>query len=95
MAHVKKDLLFITVIGHDQKGIVARISHILYRHGINIEDISQKIMDSYFVMIMLVDITEATCSLEKLNRSLQQIAATMHLTIQVQHEEIFKMMHRI
>ena len=61
MTPPKKDLLFITVIGRDKKGIVARISNLLYRHGINIEDISQRIMETYFVMIMLVDMREAAC----------------------------------
>ena len=47
-----KELLFITVIGQDKKGIVARISGLLYESNINIEDISQGIMEGYFVMTM-------------------------------------------
>ena len=54
-----KELLFITVIGQDKKGIVARISGLLYESGVNIEDISQGIMEGYFVMTMAVDMREA------------------------------------
>ncbi len=39
---MKKELLFITVIGKDKKGIVAKISGLLYDCNINIEDIDQK-----------------------------------------------------
>jgi ACT domain-containing protein len=54
---MKKEHSFITVIGRDQKGIVAKISNILYRNNINIEDISQKVMEGVFVMTMLVDMS--------------------------------------
>ncbi len=92
---MEKELLFISVIGQDRVGIVARIATVLYRAGINIEDISQKIMDNYFVMVMLVDIKKANCSLEKINTRLQNLARKLNLSIQIQHENIFKMMHRI
>ena len=91
----KKNLLFITVIGKDQKGIVAKISNILYKTNINIEDINQKIMDKYFVMIMLIDMKNAGIKIEILDDKLKKIAREMHLIIQLQHENIFKMMHRI
>lgn len=92
---MEKNLLFITVIGKDRKGIVARISNLLFKKNINIEDISQKIIRKYFVMAMLVDIKEANCSIEKISKDLQTLGKDMGLIIQVQHENIFKMMHRI
>jgi ACT domain-containing protein len=54
-----KELVFITVIGEDKKGIVARISGLLYECNANIEDISQGIMQGYFVMTMLADLKDA------------------------------------
>jgi ACT domain-containing protein len=90
-----KELLFITVIGEDRKGIVAKISHLLYTGNINIEDISQKIMGSYFVMTMLVDMKEASLPLELVRKDLETIAVELGVQIQIQHENIFKMMHRI
>ena len=64
-----KELLFITVIGQDKKGIVARISGLLYESGVNIEDISQGIMEGYFVMTMAVDMREANRDLESSRRA--------------------------
>lgn len=90
-----KELLFITVIGQDKKGIVARISGLLYERNINIEDISQGVMQGYFVMTMLVDLREATADLENISHVLQQLGDEMGLRIQLQHQNIFKAMHRI
>ena len=90
-----KELLFITVIGQDKKGIVARISSFLYECNINIEDINQGIMDGYFVMTMLVDMRETNSDLETINASLQKIADDIGMKIQIQHQNVFKMMHRI
>ena len=92
---MEKELLFITVIGEDKKGIVAKISMLLYEYNINIEDINQKIMDTYFVMIMLVDMKESKHNLEKVRQELEKIGQELRLEIQIQHENIFKMMHRV
>lgn len=92
---MKKELIFITVIGKDRKGIVAKISNFLYQQNINIEDISQKIIRKHFIMAMLVDIKDAKSSLEKISKELEKIGKELGLIIQVQHENIFKMMHRI
>lgn len=92
---MKKEFSFITVIGRDQKGIVARISGLLYKSNVNIEDISQKIMEGFFVMAMLVDMSGYKKPAAQLTRELEKLGRTMGLTIQVQHENIFKMMHRV
>ena len=90
-----KSRVFITVLGRDRKGIVARISTLLYECGINIEDISQKIMGEYFVMIMLVGMDEATCDMGALNEKLEAVAEELNLTVRAQHEDVFKTMHRM
>ena len=92
---MEKELLFITVVGKDRKGIVAKISTFLYECDINIEDINQKIMDRYFVMIMLVDMKQSKQSLEKVREELEKIGDALRVKIQIQHEDIFKMMHRV
>ncbi|MFN2128663.1 MAG: ACT domain-containing protein [Anaerolineales bacterium] len=92
---MKKELLFITVIGEDKKGIVAKISMLLYECNINIEDISQRIMDNYFVMTTLVDMKKSNKSLKEVRKELEKIGKDLQLKIQIQHENIFKMMHRV
>lgn len=90
-----KELLFITVIGQDRKGIVARISGLLYESNVNIEDISQGIMEGYFVMTMAVDMRDANRDLEALSAALGALGDAMGMRIQIQHQNVFKMMHRI
>jgi ACT domain-containing protein len=91
-----KEHVFITVIGKDRKGVVAAISTYLYRKNINIEDINQRIMtDGYFVMTMLVDAREATASMEEMGRDLDAVGGGLGMRVQIQHENLFKMMHRI
>ena len=40
----------VTVIGKDQKGIIAKISNILFENEVNILDISQTIMQDMFIL---------------------------------------------
>jgi ACT domain-containing protein len=92
---MNKELVFITVIGKDQKGIIARISNAVFGHNINIEDLDQKIMGGYFVMTMLADMTDSPITIKELKNELSAIETEMELKIQVQHENIFKAMHRV
>ena len=90
-----KELAFITVLGKDQKGIIARVSGALLKYNINIEDLNQKIWDGYFVMTMLVDTGESKITIGELKKELSVIESEMNLKIQVQQENIFKSMHRV
>ena len=51
---------FITVIGHDTVGVVARVSGLCSELNINIEDVTQSILQGMFAMIMLVDISKCS-----------------------------------
>ena len=92
----EKELVFITVIGKDRKGVVATVSSYLYQKNVNIIDINQRIMtDGYFVMSMLVDVKDTKISMEEMHRDMEAIGRDLAMQIQVQHENLFKMMHRI
>ena len=47
----------ITVVGKDTVGIIARVCSYLAENTVNILDISQTIVDGYFNMMMIVDIS--------------------------------------
>jgi ACT domain-containing protein len=85
----------LTVTGKDKVGIIARIANAMSKANVNIIDVSQKIMDEFFVMSLACDIAEATLDLPAIHKQLQKIAKEMDLNITFQHESIFKMMHRV
>ena len=63
--------------------------------NINVNDISQTIIDGYFNMMMIVDMSASSGKLEDIQKGLKAIGDDMGLVIQAQSEEIFNMMHRI
>ncbi|MGB9607297.1 MAG: ACT domain-containing protein [bacterium] len=85
----------VTIMGKDKVGIVANISSVLASHNVNILDISQTIMQDLFAMIMLVDISQADTDLSTLRKEIEEKAKEMGLQAIVQHEDIFRFMHRI
>lgn len=88
-------ICIVTVTGVDKVGIIARISTTMAKANINILDVTQKIMEDYFVMTMACDIADANIDMQKIQKQLDRIAEKMSLNIMFQHEKIFKMMHRI
>lgn len=87
--------LIITVIGHDRVGIIAGIATILAKNNINILDINQTILQGFFTMVMVVDSADSRVEIGELRQMLSKWGKEMQLEITVQHEDIFKFMHRI
>jgi ACT domain-containing protein len=85
----------LTVIGKDRIGIIAAVSNILAESNINILDISQTIMQGFFTMIMLVDISQMSLSFNEISEKLDRRGQELGLSIRLQHEDIFNAMHRI
>ena len=90
-----KDLAVVLVVGRDRSGIVAQVSDFLWKEEINIEDITQKIMQGIFVMAMLVDLKQARSDLGVLSGKLERLGEKIGLSIQIQHHQIFEAMHRV
>jgi len=90
-----KTRAIVTVIGEDQVGIIAGVATILADSGANILDISQSIMQEFFVMIMMVDLAKAKVSFDELKASLNAKGESMNLKIDIQREDVFKLMHRV
>ena len=78
----------VTVIGKDQKGIIAKISNILFENGVNILDISQTIMQDMFTMIMLVNFENESVTVKQISEKFEQAEKDMGLSIHVQREDI-------
>lgn len=85
----------VTVVGKDKTGIIAKVSAFLADRGVNILDISQTILQDYFAMIMLVDLSESAIQLSSLAEECAELGNKIGMSIHAQHEEIFNAMHKI
>jgi len=85
----------VTVIGKDQVGIIAAVCNALSEQQVNVLDISQTVLQEYFTMIMLADLSQCSLSFADLSEQLQELGLTRGLDIRIQREDIFNAMHRI
>ena len=86
---------FITVMGHDTVGVVAKVSTLCSELNINIEDVTQSILQGMFAMIMLVDISKCSVSHEELHQRMDALAKEMGMQINLTRQEVFDAMHTI
>ncbi len=85
----------ITVVGKDAVGIIAKVCTYLAENGANILDISQTIVQEYFNMMMIVDLTNVDKAFEVVAGELAEIGLSLGVQVKCQREEIFDKMHRI
>ncbi len=85
----------ITVVGKDRVGILANVSAICAENGVNIEDVTQSVMQDTFCMIMMADIEQMTQPFAEFAKQLKAKGEEMHLVIHCMHEDIFDSMHRV
>lgn len=83
----------ISVVGEDRVGILAMVSGICAKTNANVVEVTQSVLQEFFVMVMLIDIAKLNCELSDLRRELEE--NSMGMKIQVMHEDIFHSMHRI
>ena len=85
----------VTVTGTDRRGIIAKVSALLYERNVNIEDISQTILGGQFAMIMMVEAAENDEDFIALAAALEELGKSIGMNVRVQHAEIFDAMHNV
>ena len=85
----------VTVVGKDRVGIIAGICNELARFNVNVLDISQPVMQGYFTMMMVTDVSEASLPVSQLAVEMENVGKEMGLSVRLQREDIFESMHRI
>ncbi|HEX6594353.1 MAG TPA: ACT domain-containing protein [Bacillota bacterium] len=91
---MEKRRAVVSVVGKDKVGIIAKVTMTLAENDINILDISQTILDDFFTMIMIVDVSKQD-KLDHVRNELDEVGDALGLKITVQLEEIFQAMHRV
>ncbi|MBQ9783082.1 MAG: ACT domain-containing protein [Clostridia bacterium] len=85
----------VTVVGHDSKGIIAKVSAGCAEAGANIIEISQSVLKEYFAMIMVIDVTDLDMPFTDFVDRMRRLGEENHLDIRAMHEDIFNSMHKI
>lgn len=85
----------LTVIGKDQVGIIAGVSTELQKLNINILDVTQTIMQGYFTMIMMLDLSKTSSDFDNVKKVLLTQGQALGVDVKIQREEIFNSMHTL
>ena len=85
----------VTVVGKDRVGIIASVCVKLAEYNVNVLDITQTVLQDYFTMMMVVDVSKCSIPVAELVGLLEEQGRDMGLSIRLQREDIFEAMHRI
>jgi ACT domain-containing protein len=85
----------VTVVGKDKVGIIAGVCTALAEYNVNILDIRQTVMQGYFTMMMVTDVSASNLPVAELAKALEEKGKEMNLSIRLQREDIFDAMHRV
>ena len=85
----------ITVIGADAVGIIAKVSGKCSEYGVNILDITQKVFETTFAMIMLVETDGMSIKFSDFCDEMKKTGEELGVVIRATHEELFNVMHHV
>ncbi len=85
----------LTIVGKDKVGINAKVSNALAEMNINIININQNIMQGFFNMVLIADMSEANVPIAEAGDKMAALGEEIGVEIRLQSEEIFSAMHRI
>jgi ACT domain-containing protein len=88
--------LVVTIVGKDRVGIIATVSSVLAENNVNILNINQNIMEGFFNMVMIAEMSEdSKLKLGELQMVLKDTGEEMGLDIKAQHMDIFNVTHNV
>ncbi|MBE6932564.1 MAG: ACT domain-containing protein [Ruminococcaceae bacterium] len=87
--------VIVTVYGLDRVGIIFGVCKLLAQANVNVLDISQTVMQEFFTMTMLADMSAATEDMVTLREQLNGLGKELGVSIRIQSEDIFTAMHTV
>lgn len=84
----------LTTVGQDKTGIIAGVSSFLAEKDINILDLSQTIMNGYFTMMMVVDVSDEA-DFSALSTELRELGKKLDVEINIRNEKMYAAMHEL
>lgn len=87
--------VIITAFGKNQIGILSGLTTTLANLKCDVLDLTQKLLQEFFTIMLLVDIAPSDFEFEKIKTEITNTGEKLDLKVIVQHEEIFNTMHRV
>ena len=84
----------VTVVGKDSKGMVEGVAGKIEELGLNIDDISQTVLDEFFTMMAVVSSDEKK-DFTALRSELEAYGESLQVKINIQSAAIFDAMHNL
>lgn len=94
-ARPEPGVVIVTVVGKNRPRVLAEVTGAIGDLNGNIMDISQKMIQDYFNLIMIVDLATATVPFDVFQKKLESLGANKGYSTHVQHEKVFRYMHRV
>ncbi|MFZ1288575.1 MAG: ACT domain-containing protein [Melioribacteraceae bacterium] len=87
--------VILTSFGMNHPGIIAAVTKVLSDANCDVSDLSQKLMSEFYTMIIILDISNSPKNLSELQMELNKVAEELKIKIYLQHEDLFRYMHRV
>lgn len=84
----------VTAVGRNRPGVLAGISTAIAELGCNVLDVSQKMVEGYFHMILTVELNGAV-GFDQLKTQLECMGSPDDFAVRVMNERVFRYMHRV
>jgi ACT domain-containing protein len=84
----------ITAVGKNRSGVLAELTGALAEAGVSVHDISQRVVDGYFHLILVVEL-EAGATFGPLKERLECMGGPDDYAVRVMHQRVFRFMHRV
>ncbi|MDD2715890.1 MAG: ACT domain-containing protein [Candidatus Wallbacteria bacterium] len=89
------DKVVLTAFGMDKVGIVGKITTRLAEYNCSILDMTQTLMKEMFTMMIIFNTQGSSLAFNELKEKLEGLGEELGIKIFVQHENVFRYMHRL
>ena len=86
--------VIVTAVGRNRAGVLAELTGALAAAGVSVHDISQRVIDGYFHLILVVEL-EPGATFGPLKQRLECMGGPDDYAVRVMHQRVFRFMHRV
>jgi ACT domain-containing protein len=84
----------VTAVGRNRTGVLGQITTTIAQAGGNVHDVSQKVVEGLFHIILTVELGEGA-GFEEFKTTLECLSCPDDFAVRVMHERVFRFMHRV